>query len=54
MPNKGILVTGGYDLGGAYTAGMLPERGERPVIFDVALNERSLNAWKTCSSSPRI
>ena len=24
--------------------GMLLERGERPVIFDVALNERLLNA----------
>src|SRR5437870_10963008 len=44
MAKKGILVTGGTGLVGAYAAGMLLERGERPVVFDVALNERLLNA----------
>jgi UDP-glucose 4-epimerase len=44
MATKGILVTGGSGLVGAYAVGMLLERGERPVIFDVALNERLLNA----------
>lgn len=42
--SKGILITGGTGLVGAYATGMLLERGERPVIFDVALNERLLNA----------
>jgi len=44
MANKGILVTGGTGLVGAYAVGMLLERGERPVVFDVALNERLLGA----------
>lgn len=44
MARKGILVTGGTGLVGAYVVGMLIERGERPVIFDVAVNERLLNA----------
>jgi len=44
MSKKGILITGGTGLVGAYAAGMLLERGERPVVFDVALNERLLNA----------
>ena len=44
MANKGILITGGTGLVGAYAARMLLERGERPVIFDVALNERLLKA----------
>ena len=44
MAKKGILVTGGSGLVGAYAVGMLLERGERPVVFDVALNERLLNA----------
>ena len=44
MAKKGILVTGGTGLVGAYATGILLERGERPVIFDVALNERLLNA----------
>jgi UDP-glucose 4-epimerase len=44
MANKGILVTGGTGLVGAYAIGMLLERGERPVVFDVALNERLLTA----------
>ena len=44
MAKKGILVTGGSGLVGAYAVAMLQERGERPVIFDVALNERLLAA----------
>ena len=42
MAKKGILVTGGTGLVGAYAVGMLLERGERPVVFDIALNERLL------------
>ena len=42
MAQKGILVTGGTGLVGAYVVGMLLERGEHPVIFDVAVNERLL------------
>ncbi|MDP6560480.1 MAG: NAD(P)-dependent oxidoreductase [Candidatus Binatia bacterium] len=44
MARNGILVTGGTGLVGAYVAGMLLDRGERPVVFDVALNERLLRA----------
>jgi nucleoside-diphosphate-sugar epimerase len=44
MAKKGILITGGSGLVGAYAAAMLLERGERPIVFDVALNERLLNA----------
>ena len=44
MAKKGILVTGGSGLVGAYAVQMLLERGERPVIFDVALNDRLLGA----------
>ncbi len=44
MPKKGILITGGSGLVGAYAVAMLLERGERPVVFDVALNERLLSA----------
>ena len=44
MANKGILITGGSGLVGAYAVNMLLERGERPVVFDVALNERLLTA----------
>jgi UDP-glucose 4-epimerase len=44
MAKNGILVTGGSGLVGAYTVAMLLERGARPVVFDVALNERLLNA----------
>jgi UDP-glucose 4-epimerase len=50
MAKKGILVTGGTGLVGAYAVGMLLERGERPVVFDVALNERLLNAVGVDSS----
>ena len=41
---KGILITGGSGLVGAYAVAMLLERGERPVVFDVAVNERLLAA----------
>ena len=44
MAKKGILITGGSGLVGAYAVNMLLERGERPVVFDVALNERLLSA----------
>ena len=44
MAKNGILVTGGTGLVGAYAVGMLLERQERPVVFDVALNERLLSA----------
>lgn len=44
MSKKGILVTGGSGLVGAYAVRMLLERGERPVVFDVAVNERLLEA----------
>ena len=44
MAKKGILITGGSGLVGAYAVGMLLERNERPVVFDVAVNERLLNA----------
>lgn len=44
MADKSILVTGGTGLVGAYAVGMLLERSERPVVFDVALNERLLGA----------
>jgi UDP-glucose 4-epimerase len=44
MAKKGILVTGGSGLVGAYAVGMLLERGERPVVYDIALNEWLLAA----------
>jgi UDP-glucose 4-epimerase len=44
VAKRGILITGGCGLVGAYAVGMLLERGERPVAFDVALNERLLAA----------
>ena len=44
MANKGILITGGSGLVGAYAVRLLLDRGERPVVFDVALNERLLQA----------
>ena len=44
MANRAILITGGTGLVGAYAAGMLLEKGEKPVIFDVALNQRLLDA----------
>lgn len=42
MAKNGILMTGGSGLVGAYTVAKLLERGERPVVFDVAINERLL------------
>jgi nucleoside-diphosphate-sugar epimerase len=50
MAQKGILITGGSGLVGAYATGMLLDRGQRPVIFDVALNERLLAAVGVDSS----
>lgn len=44
MSRNGILVTGGSGLVGAYAVRMLLDRGERPVLFDVAINERLLSA----------
>lgn len=44
MARKGILVTGGSGLVGAYVVGMLLQNGERPVLFDVGVNERLINA----------
>jgi UDP-glucose 4-epimerase len=44
MAKKGILITGGSGLVGVYAVAMLLERGERPVVFDVAINERLLDA----------
>ena len=44
MASKGILVTGGSGLVGAYAVRMLLDRGERPVVYDVAVNERLLAA----------
>lgn len=44
MEGKGILVTGGSGLVGAYAVRMLLDRGARPVIYDVAANERLLDA----------
>lgn len=42
MGQRGILVTGGSGLVGAYVVRMLLERGERPVIFDIGINGRFL------------
>ena len=44
MSGTAILVTGGSGLVGANAVRMLLDKGERPVIFDVALNERLLQA----------
>jgi nucleoside-diphosphate-sugar epimerase len=44
MAKKGILITGGSGLVGAYAVAMLLARDERPVVFDAALNERLLGA----------
>lgn len=44
MSKKRILVTGGSGLVGANAVRMLLERGEQPVLFDVAVNERLLGA----------
>jgi len=43
MPEKkSILITGGTGLVGSHAAAYLQERGEKVVVFDVALNERQL------------
>ena len=47
MAKKGILITGGSGLIGAYTVRMLQERGERPVVFSVTGNKRLLGAVGT-------
>jgi nucleoside-diphosphate-sugar epimerase len=44
MAGNAILVTGGSGLVGAYVARMLQQNGEKPVLFDVAINERLLQA----------
>jgi nucleoside-diphosphate-sugar epimerase len=44
MSQKTILVTGGSGLVGANAVRFLLEKGEQPVLFDVALNERLLAA----------
>ncbi|TMA04866.1 MAG: NAD-dependent epimerase/dehydratase family protein, partial [Deltaproteobacteria bacterium] len=44
MSEKTILVTGGSGLVGANAVRFLLDRGEQPVLFDVALNERLLAA----------
>lgn len=44
MSQKTILVTGGSGLVGANAIRFLLDRGEQPVLFDVALNERLLQA----------
>ncbi|MBI4523833.1 MAG: NAD(P)-dependent oxidoreductase [Deltaproteobacteria bacterium] len=44
MSQKAILVTGGSGLVGANAIRFLLERGERPVLFDLALNEKVLQA----------
>ena len=49
MTKKGILITGGTGLVGAYATGMLLERGERPVIFASI----STTASRSCAPSRR-
>ena len=44
MTRNGILVTGGTGLVGVYAVAMLLEKGERPVVYDVKLNDRLLQA----------
>ena len=44
MARNGILVTGGTGLVGIYAVAMLLEKGERPVVYDVKLNDRLLQA----------
>ena len=38
MAKTKILVTGGSGLVGAYATRLLLDRGEEPVVFDVAIN----------------
>lgn len=44
MTRNGILVTGGTGLVGVYAVALLLEKGERPVVYDVKLNDRLLQA----------
>ncbi len=44
MAQTGILVTGGTGLVGVYAVAMLLDQGERPVVYDVKLNEKLLHA----------
>lgn len=44
MAGPAILVTGGSGLVGANAISLLQQSGEQPVLFDVALNERLLEA----------
>ncbi len=44
MERNGILVTGGTGLVGVYAVALLLEKGERPVVYDVKLNDRLLQA----------
>jgi len=44
MARKRILVTGGTGLIGVYTVAMLLEKGERPVVYDISVNKRLLQA----------
>jgi len=44
MAEKGILVTGGSGLVGVYVVAMLLDKGERPVVYDVGVNQSLLKA----------
>ena len=44
MTRNGILVTGGTGLVGVYAVAMLLEKGARPVVYDVKLNDWLLQA----------
>jgi nucleoside-diphosphate-sugar epimerase len=44
VPDNGVLVTGGTGLVGAYTVSKLLDAGERPIVYDIAINERFLAA----------
>jgi nucleoside-diphosphate-sugar epimerase len=44
MSGNAILITGGSGLVGANVIRLLLDRGEQPVLFDVALNEKLLQA----------
>ena len=44
MARNGILVTGGTGLVGVYAVAMLLEKGERPIVYDVKLNDWLLQA----------
>jgi nucleoside-diphosphate-sugar epimerase len=44
MMEKGILVTGGSGLVGANVVRLLLDRGKRPILFDISINEKLLEA----------